>query len=63
MNITQADVDSLEAKVAESKVAQQEGESMKNTGESLIRKVQLLEEELDTAEKNLKETTERLVPA
>lgn len=56
-------MDSLEAKVAESKVAQQEGESMKNTGESLIRKVQLLEEELDTAEKNLKETTERLVPA
>lgn len=56
-------MDKLEAKLAESKVAQQKGESMKETGESLTRKVQLLEEELDAAEKNLKETTERLVHA
>ncbi len=61
LDTAQADADKLEAKLAESKIAQQEGEYTKNTSEGLVRKVQLLEEELDTAEKNLKETTERLV--
>ena len=36
-----------------------EGEQSKTTNEGLVRKVQLLEEELDAAEKNVKETVEK----
>ncbi len=39
-----------------------EGESSRTTSENLTRKVQLLEEELDVAEKNVKETVEKCVP-
>ena len=38
-----------------------EGEHSKSTSDSLLRKVQLLEEELDAAEKNVKETVEKWV--
>lgn len=36
-----------------------EEESSKSTADSLTRKISLLEEELDVAEKNLRETTEK----
>jgi tropomyosin len=36
-----------------------EGEHSKSTSDNLLRKVQLLEEELDAAEKNVKETVEK----
>lgn len=38
-----------------------DGEQSKTTSEGLARKVQLLEEELDAAEKNLKETVDKCV--
>ena len=38
-----------------------EGESSKQTNEGLLRKIQLLEEELDNAEKNARETVEKCV--
>jgi hypothetical protein len=38
-----------------------EGEHSKSTSDNLLRKVQLLEEELDAAEKNVKETVEKWV--
>lgn len=41
------------------KTAADEGDNHRTTGENLARKVQLLEEELDKAEKDLKETTEK----
>jgi tropomyosin len=50
-----------EQKIKELKSASDEGESHRTTGENLARKVQLLEEELDKAEKDLKETTEKYV--
>lgn len=60
LSILDAELEKAEAKLAESKVAQEEGEHSKTTNEGLIRKIQLLEEELDAAEKNVKETVEKL---
>jgi len=45
--------------VRELKSAADEGDTHRTTGENLARKVQLLEEELDKAEKDLRETTEK----
>ena len=45
--------------LADLKGASVEGESSKATSENLQRKVQLLEEELDAAEKNVKDTVEK----
>jgi tropomyosin len=47
--------------LAEAKASLSDAESGKTTNEGLMRKVQLLEDELDTAEKNLKETVEKYV--
>ncbi|KAJ7729995.1 tropomyosin [Mycena maculata] len=49
-----------EAIIAESKADRDAGETSKMTNEGLTRKIQLLEEELDAAEKNVKETVEKL---
>ena len=46
---------------ANTKHAHEEGDSAKSTAENLQRKIQILEEELDNAEKNLKETVEKFV--
>jgi tropomyosin len=59
LSILDADLEKVELKLSESKVAQEEGEHSKTTNEGLFRKVQLLEEELDAAEKNVKETMEK----
>ena len=61
LSILDANLEKAEAKLSESKAAQEEGEHSKTTNEGLIRKVQLLEEELDAAEKNVKETMEKSV--
>jgi len=53
-------LEKAEAELAKYKKASLEGEQSKTTSEGLLRKVQLLEEELDAAEKNLKETVEKL---
>ena len=55
------DLEKAEAKLAELKSAHEEGETSKTTNEGLVRKIQLLEEELDAAEKNVKETMEKCV--
>jgi tropomyosin len=59
MSIIDANLEKAESKLSESKAAQEEGEHSKSTNEGLVRKVQLLEEELDAAEKNVKETMEK----
>ena len=48
--------------MAKTKTALEEAEHGKATNDSLTRKIELLEDELDTAEKNLKETVEKCVP-
>lgn len=43
------------------RLLKEEGEHSKTTNEGLIRKIQLLEEELDSAEQNVEETVEKCV--
>lgn len=50
-----------ETKLQALKTSSLDSEHTKTTAENLTRKVQLLEEELDVAEKNLKETVEKYV--
>ena len=52
-------LEKAEAELEKYKKASLEGEQSKTTSEALVRKVQLLEEELDAAEKNVKETVEK----
>jgi len=54
------EVQATEEKLIQAKSAQEDGEHSKTTNDSLARKIVLLEEELDAAEKNVKETTEKL---
>lgn len=61
LSLTEADLEKTETKLLELKGAHEEGEGAKTTSETLTRKVQLLEEELDAAEKNAKETVEKCV--
>ncbi|KAG6910216.1 hypothetical protein DXG01_012351 [Tephrocybe rancida] len=60
LGVMDAELEKAEQNVATHKSASAEGEQSKQTSELLNRKVQLLEEELDAAEKNLKETVEKL---
>lgn len=55
------DLEKAESKLADAKHAHEEGDTAKSTAENLQRKIQILEEELDTAEKNLKETVDKYV--
>lgn len=48
--------------MAKTKLTLEEAERGKATNDSLTRKIELLEDELDTAEKNLKETVDKCVP-
>lgn len=52
-------MEKTEEKLADMKLAKEEGEHNKNTADNLTRKIQLLEDELDAAEKNVKETVEK----
>ncbi|KAJ7509666.1 tropomyosin [Mycena galericulata] len=54
------DLAKAESVIAESKADREAGETNKTANEGLVRKIQLLEEELDAAEKNVKETVEKL---
>ncbi|KIY66862.1 hypothetical protein CYLTODRAFT_423062 [Cylindrobasidium torrendii FP15055 ss-10] len=60
LGVLDGELEKAEGKVTEYKSVQEEGEHSKTTNEALIRKIQLLEEELDAAEKNVKETVEKL---
>ena len=59
LSILDGNLEKAEAKLQESKSAQEEGEHSKSSNDALTRKIQLLEEELDAAEKNVKETMEK----
>jgi len=60
LGLLEAENEKSEAKLQEYKTSSLDGEHSKTTAEGLTRKVALLEEELDAAEKNLKETVEKL---
>ncbi|TCD67599.1 hypothetical protein EIP91_012229 [Steccherinum ochraceum] len=60
LSVMETDLDKAEGKVAEFKTQQLDGEASKMTVEGLTRKIQLLEEELDAAEKHAKEVVEKL---
>ena len=61
LQVTEGDLEKAETKLNDLKASQAEGESSKSANEGLQRKIQLLEEELDTADKNLKEAVEKYV--
>jgi tropomyosin, fungi type len=61
LSVLDGELEKAEAKLADAKIAREEGDASKTTNENLTRKIQLLEEELDTAEKNVKETVEKYV--
>ena len=61
LGLLEADLEKAEAKLNETKASAADAESSKTTSDALQRKVQLLEEELDAAEKTLKETNEKYV--
>jgi len=60
LDILEQENQATETKLVEFKQSSAEIEQTKTTNENLSRKVQLLEEELDNTEKNLKETVEKL---
>ncbi|KAF8518012.1 tropomyosin [Hysterangium stoloniferum] len=60
LNVALGDLEKAEEKLGEAKLAREEGDASKTTNDNLQRKIQLLEEELDNAEKNVKETVEKL---
>jgi len=60
LDVANAEIDKLDGKLTEAKHHGEEGDSAKSTADNLQRKIQVLEDELDNAEKNLKETVEKL---
>jgi tropomyosin len=59
LGLLEGQLDTSETQLLASKKTLSEGEQNKLDRDNLVRKVQLLEEELDSAEKNLKETVEK----
>ncbi|OLL24765.1 Tropomyosin [Neolecta irregularis DAH-3] len=59
-SLLEAEVEKLEQRVQDSKLAADDGDGQRNAAENLQRKVALLEEELEQNDKNLRETTEKL---
>jgi tropomyosin len=62
LTLLDSELGDSEAKAVKYKADLDEAERGKATNESLTRKIELLEEELDAAEKNVKETVEKCVP-
>ena len=63
LTLAEEESEKYEAKLTEMKAQAQDSESSKSTNDALQRKVQLLEEELDAAEKHSKEVVEKCVLA
>ena len=59
LDLATEQLEKAEVELEKYKKASLDGEQSKTTSEGLVRKVQLLEEELDAAEKNVKETVEK----
>src|SRR6267142_113051 len=62
LSLLDSELGESETKSAKYKADLEDAERGKATNESLTRKIELLEEELDAAEKNVKETVEKCVP-
>ena len=60
--LLEGDVEKLEVQLAEAKRAAETGTQHSNDLEALQRKLQLLEDEAEEADKNLRETNEKFVP-
>jgi len=60
LGVLETDAEKADAKITELKTTALNAESGHSTSESLTRKIQVLEEELDTSERNAKETVEKL---
>ena len=58
-SLLEVNLEKAEGKLHEHKSASEEHQSSRDTADGLQRKIALLEEELDAAEKNLRETTEK----
>jgi len=58
-NVLEGEVDKLEGLIADYKKASTDGETHASTAESLTRKVQLLEDEAEAADKALREANEK----
>ena len=63
ISVLDGDLEKAETKLTDLKSAQEDGEQSKTANEGLQRKIQLLEEELDAADKNLKDAMEKCVAA
>src|SRR6202035_4124093 len=61
LSLSDAEMDKAERELTLLKSASADGDHHKSTNETLLRKIQLLEEELDAAEKNVKETVQKCV--
>lgn len=61
LGVLENELEKVEGQLKEAKAGQMDGEHSKTTNEGLVRKVQLLEEELDAAERNVKETVDKCV--
>jgi len=60
LGVIEGDLEKAESKLSDLKNASEDSETRKSTNEGLQRKVQLLEEELDAADQNLKDNLEKL---
>lgn len=61
LGVLEGDLEKSEGRLAAAKLESADSTSTKSTAEGMARKIQLLEDELDTAEKNVKETMEKYV--
>jgi tropomyosin len=61
LGVRDSEIEKLEGHVSTAKQAKELGDASRTESENLQRKIQLLEEELDQAEKNAKETVEKYV--
>lgn len=62
VSLRDTEIDKLEGHVSTAKQAKEAGDVTRTESEKLQRKIQVLEEELDQAEKNAKETVEKYIP-
>lgn len=59
LSMLDGELEKTETVLKETKALKEQGDHSQTTNDGLLRKIQLLEEELDAAEKNLKETVEK----
>ncbi|KAK9718826.1 tropomyosin-2 [Basidiobolus ranarum] len=60
IQLLEEELEKAEGKLQDAKVLKEEDEQNRNYGENLLKKINLLEVQLETTENNLRETTEKL---